>query len=91
MRWTILGGALALALSLPATADQLLVERIQASEGRSAEAPDRGTTMARVRERLGEPGTVRGPVGEPPITRWVYDGVTVYFEHDRVIHSVERR
>jgi hypothetical protein len=27
-------------------------------------------------------------VGDPPITRWVYDRFTVYFENDRVIHSV---
>ena len=53
--------------------------------------PERGRTMASVRARLGEPQRVRGPVGDPPITRWVYDEFTVYFEYDRVLHSVKRR
>jgi hypothetical protein len=27
-------------------------------------------------------------VGDPPISRWVYDHFTVYFEYDKVLHSV---
>lgn len=53
--------------------------------------PARGTTMARVRANLGNPGREVGPVGEPPISRWVYAEFTVYFEHDRVLHSVKHR
>lgn len=53
--------------------------------------PERGRTMATVRSRLGEPQRVLGPVGDPPITRWVYREFTVYFEHDRVLHSVKHR
>lgn len=53
--------------------------------------PPRGATMDTVRSRLGQPRTRTAPVGEPPITRWVYDEFTVYFEHDRVIHSVKHR
>ncbi|MDZ7748610.1 MAG: hypothetical protein U5K43_07045 [Halofilum sp. (in: g-proteobacteria)] len=53
--------------------------------------PERGRTMQAVRARLGDPRQVVGPVGEPPITRWVYDEFTVYFEHERVLHSVKRR
>lgn len=53
--------------------------------------PDRGTTMETVRARLGEPARRVGPVGDPPITRWVYDRFTVYFEHDRVLHAVKNR
>ena len=33
--------------------------------------PERGQTMEAMRARLGDPRQVRGPVGEPPITRWV--------------------
>lgn len=51
--------------------------------------PDRGSTKASVRERLGEPNRKVPAVGEPPISRWVYDAFTVYFEHDRVLHSVK--
>ena len=53
--------------------------------------PERGTSMNRVRERLGDPKRTVDPVGEPPITRWVYARFTVYFEHDRVIHAVKNR
>jgi hypothetical protein len=47
--------------------------------------------MDTVRARLGSPERRVGPVGEPPITRWVYERFTVFFEHDRVLHSVKRR
>ncbi len=53
--------------------------------------PERGTAMSTVRERLGDPRRRVAAVGEPPITRWVYERFTVYFEHDRVIHAVKRR
>lgn len=53
--------------------------------------PERGATMDRVRSRLGDPNRRIGPVGEPPITGWVYQRFTVYFEHERVLHSVKNR
>ncbi len=56
-----------------------------------AEMPVKGMAMDRVEQAFGQPLEVRGPVGEPPITRWVYEGYTVYFEHRHVIHSVVSR
>lgn len=53
--------------------------------------PERGTSMSSVRSRLGDPERRVGPVGQPPISRWIYDRFTVYFEHDRVLHSVKNR
>ncbi len=53
--------------------------------------PSRGSTKQAVRDQLGSPERAVGPVGEPPITRWVYDDFTVYFEHNRVLHSVANR
>ena len=50
--------------------------------------PVRGQTRDQVRQRHGEPGDARSPVGEPPISLWIYPGFTVYFEHDLVITSV---
>ena len=32
--------------------------------------------------------TAMPPSGKPPITRWDYDGFSVYFEHQHVIHAV---
>lgn len=50
--------------------------------------PARGITMAQVEKEFGPPKQVVPAVGEPPITRWIYDTYTVYFENDRVLHSV---
>jgi hypothetical protein len=32
-----------------------------------------------------------GPVGDPPITVWYYPAFNVYFEYNKVLHSVEPR
>ena len=44
--------------------------------------------MAQVLERFGEPLQRLAPVGDPPITRWVYERFIVYFEHDITLHAV---
>ncbi len=54
----------------------------------TAAAPTRGSTMAAVQSRFGEPITRHAAVGEPPITRWDYPQFAVFFEHDRVLHAV---
>lgn len=50
--------------------------------------PTRGMTMEQVKKYFGEPDKVVKPVGEPPITRWIYDGFIVYFEHNYVLHAL---
>ena len=55
------------------------------------DAPRRGMTMDRVQSDWGQPQSQRSAVGDPPITRWEYAGFTVYFEYDRVIHTVVSR
>jgi hypothetical protein len=53
--------------------------------------PARGMSMEKVEASFGAP-TQRFPaVGEPPITRWEYPGFVVYFEHQRVIHTVGQK
>jgi hypothetical protein len=47
--------------------------------------------MATVQSRFGEPSNRHATVGEPPITRWDYPQFSVYFEHDRVLHTVLAR
>ena len=69
-----------------ASADTLLVESVEAGTGVSR--PARGMTMEQVLQHYGEPQQRLGPVGEPPITHWVYAGFVVYFEHQHVLHSV---
>jgi len=50
--------------------------------------PGRGASMAQVEKHFGAPLEKRAPVGNPPITRWIYSNYTVYFEYEYVIHSV---
>lgn len=53
-----------------------------------ADVPKNGQKMDAVRARYGEPVSVDPAVGDPPITRWIYPGFTVYFEYDIVLHTV---
>ncbi|MEO8011575.1 MAG: hypothetical protein ABI650_08035 [Dokdonella sp.] len=60
---------------------------------RTVDAPTRGLNMAQVERRYGAPLEKLPTAGggkprQPPINRWRYSGYTVYFERDRVIHSV---
>jgi hypothetical protein len=48
-------------------------------------------SMVRVEMKFGSPESRFAPVGDPPISRWSYPAFTVYFEHNRVIHTVVRR
>jgi hypothetical protein len=52
------------------------------------EKPARGTDMAAVRAKFGTPTQETPAVGQPPITRWEYPGYVVFFEHDKVLHTV---
>jgi hypothetical protein len=52
--------------------------------------PRRGMTQDKVQNELGRPIEIIPPVGEPPISRWVYDDRVVYFEYSSVIHVVAR-
>ena len=82
--------------------DVLVIEEVDTAEDDSANAdkparmmrqadfptPERGMTMDAVRDNFGSPMTEHPAVGEPPITRWDYDGYSVFFEYDKVLHSV---
>jgi hypothetical protein len=47
--------------------------------------------MAAVEAKFGTPEQKIAAVGEPPITRWIYPEFEVFFEYDKVIHSVVKR
>lgn len=53
--------------------------------------PTRGMTQARVKANYGTPESRESPVGDPPISRWDYDAFVVFFEYDKVIHSVSKQ
>ncbi|MCP4492958.1 MAG: phosphodiesterase [Gammaproteobacteria bacterium] len=50
--------------------------------------PRRGIDMNAVIVEFGQPDERYEPIGEPPITEWVYGGFRVYFEHETVLHSI---
>jgi len=53
--------------------------------------PGRGMLKDQVEERFGTPTDKAPEVGEPPISSWIYNGFTVYFEYDHVIHAVHHK
>jgi len=54
----------------------------------SISTPKTGQDSETVLSLFGEPNQKTQPVGEPPISKWIYHDFTVYFENDLVIHSV---
>ena len=84
--------ALALLLLGPAVqAEQVEMPLNKAERGCKQACPTRGMTMAAVKNRFGEPTQRRSGVGDPPISRWLYDDFIVYFENNRVLHTVAKR
>ena len=76
------------AVASAAVADTVVVnDQVQVRESQTP-TPHRGSTMADVEKRFGAPATRHATVGEPPITRWDYNGFAVFFERDRVIDAV---
>ncbi|HMA12316.1 MAG TPA: hypothetical protein VKO83_10540 [Steroidobacteraceae bacterium] len=81
--------ALLLALAaMPLVAETLVVDSQVQLRPVSRDLPKRGATMSAVESQFGAPKTRHAAVGKPPITRWDYDGFSVYFEDTRVIHAV---
>lgn len=50
--------------------------------------PRRGTSKSQVEKEYGPPLTRHPAVGNPPISRWDYEGFSVFFEHEHVLHAV---
>ena len=81
----LLAGVLAGGL---ASAETIAVDSGIAVRQSDVTTPARGMTMDQVSTKFGAPATKVPAVGKPPISRWEYPGFVVYFEADRVIHSV---
>lgn len=83
--------ALALTLvlaAMPLAAETVVVDGQVGLRAPSVELPQRGISMAKVEERFGAPRARHAAVGQPPITRWDYEGFSVYFEYQHVVHAV---
>ncbi|HEY0768570.1 MAG TPA: hypothetical protein VGD47_11485 [Steroidobacteraceae bacterium] len=71
-----------------AVAETIVVNDQVQLRASQVDRPKGGSTMGQVEKRFGAPLTRHPTVGQPPITRWDYNGFAVFFEHDRVIHAV---
>lgn len=71
-----------------AFAEELSVPVGSQADRSQQSVPRTGTTQASVKAAWGQPDSIKGPVGEPPISQWHYARFVVYFEHNRVLHSV---
>jgi hypothetical protein len=92
IRSALFACSLAILLAGTANADTLLMDSVQSAP--QVATPQRGMTMDAVRAKFGNPVTEHpavpsneGPL-HPPITRWDYDGYSVFFENSTVLHSV---
>ena len=91
---TTLFGALAITAALAffpmtsAVAEEVRVPVGTQADRNQASFPGSGMSQASVRASWGAPVEIQGPVGQPPITQWHYRGFIVYFEGNRVIHTV---
>lgn len=60
----------------------------QGADRATLERPTRGMATASVEAKFGAPLNKTNPVGSPPISQWEYPEFRVFFEGDRVLHSV---
>jgi len=71
---------------------QAIAEEIRVPVGQQSKhsvvAPKTGLAQSDVLSQFGAPNNRSASVGSPPISRWEYSKFYVYFEYDRVIHSV---
>lgn len=88
LKTLILASALCVAA---ANADTLQMGDADAARFEQAGKPTRGMSQASVQSTYGSPNSKVPAVGEPPISRWEYSDFVVYFEYDKVIHSVNRK
>lgn len=89
IRTFLFAATLALAGTTQVMADVLLLDSIETAPTMST--PQTGINMAGVRAAFGEPSSENAAIGDPPIIRWDYPNYSVFFEYDRVLHSVVHR
>lgn len=83
----IAGGVLSVAPMIQAETVRVPVGQ-QGKQKSNLERPVTGMKQSQVETVYGKPVDWRDAVGDPPISSWIYPDFVVYFEYDRVIHSV---
>jgi hypothetical protein len=66
----------------------LAAASVRAADAPLADRPANGARMSAIEQQYGAPVSRYPAVGQPPITRWDYPTMVVYFEYDRLIHAV---
>ncbi|WP_036522629.1 hypothetical protein [Nitrincola sp. A-D6] len=87
----MLGLLLLVVLSGPLSAEGLIVNQFQPEVRPGDRMFVNGLSEQAVLARFGEPTRKVAPVGQPPISQWVYDEFTVYFEYQTALHAVAHR
>lgn len=78
-------------VSTPLMAEVLTINTFQPEVRTGDRLFVNGLSEQAVLARFGEPRERLAPVGQPPISRWVYDDFTVYFEFNTALHAVVHR
>lgn len=78
---------------LPATQADIISVTPDAKVVKTQKIPTRGMSMKTVRKQYGKPNHIHKSKGRvkhnwPRITRWEYNGYSVYFERHTVLHTV---
>jgi len=78
-------------LCASAASDTLIIEGLDNARVTVSQRPASGLSMETVEATWGQPKSKRAAIGDPPISRWEYPGFVVYFEYERVVHTVQMR
>ena len=82
---------LALLLGVLGTVNAQTLDMEGVASGSDGARPSSGMTADSVESTFGAPEAKVAPIGDPPIARWEYKDFVVFFEYDRVIHTVVKR
>jgi len=78
-----------LSLSQVAQAETIQISVSKQSPSMQAvDRPSNGMNKKDVELKYGPPQEITGAVGNPPISMWIYNDYSVYFENDLVLHTV---
>lgn len=57
-------------------------------DNQAVKTPERGSLQSAVLKQFGKPASKSARVGKPAISSWTYNDFKVFFENNRVIHSI---
>jgi hypothetical protein len=89
----LLASACACGVVISAQADVVTMPAADHAASVPSSLPRKGESMQAVAKKFGEPRVKHPAVGgdapkHPPITRWDYDGFSVFFENSHVVDAV---